>query len=61
MIIFLAFIILLLFTASLISLIVGLINPSAFTGLFKKNLGRKKTALVLTGITFALFIVINSG
>jgi hypothetical protein len=54
-----AVIIFLLFISSLISLIVGLINPAAFAGLFKENLGRKKTGLVFAGTTFALFIMLS--
>ncbi|HUD44385.1 MAG TPA: hypothetical protein VMR41_02480 [Patescibacteria group bacterium] len=48
---------LLLTLCSIVCLIVGLIAPSAFTGLFKRNLGRKKTSLVFSGITFALFVI----
>jgi len=59
MIIFLAFIVFLLMIGSLISLIVGLIVPSAFTGIFKRNLGRKKTGLVFIGITLAFFVVLS--
>src|SRR5258708_38937608 len=48
------------FLASLISLVVGLIVPSAFAGLFRKNLGRKKTGLIFSGITIMLLITFST-
>ena len=58
MIMFLALLVFLLMIGSFFSIIVSLAVPSAFKKLFKKNLGRKKTTLLFTGITFALFVIL---
>ncbi len=48
---------LLLMICSFVCIFVGMIVPAAFTGLFKKNLGRKTTGLVFAGTTLALLIL----
>ena len=54
---FFAFIFLILMLASFISIFVGMINPAAFTRFFKRNLGRKNTSLIFTGLTLLFFII----
>src|SRR5258706_6370609 len=57
MIAILAVITFFLIICSIVCLIIGLIAPAAFSGLFKRNMGRKKASLVFTGVTFALFVI----
>ena len=50
---------LLLFLITLICLIVGLVKPSFFTRVIKKEVSRKKMGLILGSIAFIFFILIG--
>jgi multisubunit Na+/H+ antiporter MnhC subunit len=46
-----------LFSISFVALVVGIIKPSIFSRIFRKNMTRKKLGLIFGGITIILFIL----
>lgn len=52
-------ILILLLLASFVSIFVGLIAPQLYKPLFRKDLGRGKTALIFIGICIATFIIVG--
>ena len=48
-----------LFFVALVCLIIGLIKPSIFNRIFKREMNRKKTSLIF-GIAFVVFFIIVS-